>query len=214
MGKEKNFYILFFSFFISINSLWAQCPGLSAGTHTLCDPALSTISLVHSGNVDFNFTRFNEINGGIVQSGSTQIRIKTKNNPSSTCQWKLVMYVSNFSGTTSPTDWSNQVSYGSAAVGVIPQLDLLEIRVDNFCHTASNSGIWQRFSALNGASLDIINSAILTPAGTCLSQVNGAGDFSSNYGEYNFTVDYRIIPGYSKKPGIYSIKIIFCLSEM
>jgi len=192
----------------------AQCPGLSPGTHTLCDPLLSSISLAHSGNIDFSFDQFNEINGGITQSGSTQIRVKAKNNPTSACQWKLVMYVNNFSGTTTPTDWSKQQNYGLSASGAIPKLDLIEIRVDNFCHTPFNSGQWQRFAALNGASIDIINSSSLVPSGACSAQVNGDGDYLTNFGEFNFTVDYRIIPGVSKTPGVYTIKLTFCLSEM
>ena len=192
----------------------AQCPGLGAGTHTLCDPLASSITLAHSGNIDFLFDTYYQINGGITRGGSTQIRIKAINNISSTCQWKLVMYVSNISGTATPTDWSNQTLYGAAGSGSIPQLDLLEIRLDNFCHTPTNAGAWQQFAALNGSSIDIINSAMLVSAGSCVTQVNGAGDYLSNFGEYTFTLDYRIIPGITHKPGMYAIKISFCLSEM
>ena len=76
--RLRNFFLWTLILFSKLAN--AQCPGLGAGTHTLCDPLASSITLAHSGNIDFLFDTYYQINGGITRGGSTQIRIKAINN--------------------------------------------------------------------------------------------------------------------------------------
>lgn len=195
-------------------SIFSQCPGASASN---CDPVISTISLTNPSSTEFNFDTFSEISSGIVLSGSSLIKIKTFNNPALTCKWNLKMYVFNF-GTIPITDWQTLANYGSVSSALTPPLNLIEVRLSNYCLTPTSNGIWQNFAASNGASIDIINNIGINLPGAApacgLGQTNTAGSYLTNYGEYSFTIDYRIVPGYVYKPGRYTIKIVYCLSEM
>ena len=119
-----------------------------------------------------------------------------------------------------PTDWETTVPYGAAGSGVPPALDLLELRVSNVCNTPLNSGLWQKFAPLTGSVIDIVNNVALDPStpGICDLQTNGEGSYLTNYNEYSFTIDYRLIPfdaalGFIYRPGRYELHIKFCLQE-
>lgn len=208
-----TFTQLFLSFLLIINcqsfSLFAQCgPPLSAnclgipGSELICST---------SGNVNFTFDSFSEYNAGISLSGSTVLRLKVLPNNAS-CKWILRVYVDNNPlGGTPADEWETNVPYGVS--GSKPTLDLLDLKVYNGCNTPLFSGIYRSFGAANGEYLDIINNAGIIPAGSCITNVNGAGSYLTNYNEYNFTIDYRIVPGLNYKPGMYQISLRFCLVE-
>ncbi len=198
---------------VSLQSL-GQCPGPVGGAAN-CDPALSQMIITNNPNVEFSFDSFGTISGGVELNGSSVIRIKAVNNPAATCKWNLKMYVYNGGGTTPPAEWETLTNYG-ATTGATPQLDLIQVRVTNFCGTPINNGQWQTFTPLNGSALDIINDVFnLNVAGACNgSQTNSQGSYLTNNGEFSFTIDYKIKPGYSFEPGRYVIKLVYCLSEM
>jgi len=197
--------------------LSAQCPGPSGPTG-ICDPAQSQMLITNNPNIEFLFDSFGKINSGIELNGSSIIRIKALNNPGMTCKWNLKMYISNGGGTTPPAEWSALTNYGTSS-GSEPTLDLIEVRVSNYCATPIANGQWQTF-VLSGApstssSIDIINDILnLNLPGSCsMQQTNTEGSYLTNYGEYSFTVDYRIRPKKNTAPGRYVCKIIYCLSE-
>ena len=217
----KSPYIIPFSLFILfLQSIgYGQC---GAPPTSNCDIALSNIIMTTPDRIELVFDSFGEYKGGITVNGSSIIRLKIISNvlPPFPCQWKLRMFVTN-NGWGIPTDWETTVPYGAAASGVPPALDLLELRVSNVCNTPTNSGLWQRFAPLTGSVIDIINSAALTPAGTCnpATPTNGAGTYLTNYNEFSFTIDYRLKPfdpllGFIYRPGRYDLHIKFCLQEM
>jgi hypothetical protein len=184
---------------------------------TNCDPTASQIGITNSPDVEFNFDSFKDINGGIVLNGRTVVKVRAVNNPAQTCKWNLIMYVNNGGGVTPPSEWEELTVYG-AGTAASPSLNLIEVRVSNACGTPINNSLWQSFAALNGSSINIINDVTnpgLNFPGFCNgSQVNTEGSHITNYGEYSFTIDYKIMPGFIYKPGRYNIKITFCLSEM
>jgi hypothetical protein len=217
----KRYYgIIFFLFLIIIQKNGnSQC---AAVVPVNCDPALSDIILTTPDRIELVFDSFSEYKGGITLNGSSIIRLKIISNvlPPFPCQWKLRMIVSNNAWAV-PTDFETVVPYGGGASGVPPALDLLELRVSNVCNTATNSGMWQTFAPLTGSTLDIINSALLTPAGTCnpATPTNGEGSYLTNYNEFVFNIDYRLKPfdavsGFIYAPGRYELHIKFCLQEM
>lgn len=128
------------------------------------------------------------------------------------------MYISNGGGTTPPAEWEALTAYG-ASTGTVPTLDLIEVRVSNYCATPLRNGQWQTFtlSAVPATvpCIEIINDVLnFNLPGNCNGvQTNTQGDYLQNYGEYSFTVDYRIRPSKGMAAGRYVCKIIYCLSE-
>lgn len=202
-------------FFILLRGIgYCQCgPPATAN----CDPVTSKIILATPSNLELIFDSFSEYNGGITLNGSSIVRLKVFSNvlPPSPCTWKLSMIVSN-GAWPAPAEWENLAVYGGGASGTNPTLDLLQLKVTNGCSTPINNGVWQTFAPLTGSVIDIINSGVTTPAGTCnpALQTNGEGSYLTNYNEYSFTIDYRIVPGLTFIPGRYELSIKFCIVEM
>lgn len=162
------------------------------------------------GNLDFTFDNFSKYNGGVTFSGATLLRLKVLANDAS-CKWVLRMYIDNNGGGTPMNEWETSFPYSVS--GLKPTLDLIQVKVYNGCNTPISSGIYQNFAASNGAPIDIINDATLNVAGSCITNVNGAGSYLTNYNEYSFTIDYRIVPGLTYAAGMYTLNIHFCLVE-
>jgi hypothetical protein len=165
-------------------------------------------------NYNFTFDNFGSYNGGITYTGATVLKIKTRDlSPADVCHWRLKMHI--HTNHTSGTSWDTTAVYGSGDAGVYPPLDLLSVRVYNACGTPFNNLVMQNFPNANDAELVIIDDAVLNLPGPPCSgeQVNAAGSYLSNYGEYTFNIDYRIKPGTVYTPGRYEISVWFCLSE-
>ena len=183
----------------------SNCSGISPG-------GTSEFHLIPSpNNVDFTFDELSDYLGGRTISGSTVLKLKVDAFNAS-CKWKLVMYLDNNS---SPGDeWETKTPYGTS--GVTPEVDLIQVRVYNPCGTPQSNNVYQTFSNMV-TILPIIDAAAINPAGLCNgSEVNSKGSYLWDYGEFSFTIDYRITPGLTAnyKPGIYELKIRFCLVEL
>lgn len=201
--------VLMLLFFIQPSALRAQCPAPPSAN---CQGIpMSELILSSPGNVDFTFDGITKYNAGITQSGSTILRIKVLPNNAS-CKWVLRVYIDNNpSGGTPGSEWESIYSHGLS--GSTPVLDLLQIKIYNACNTPISSGIYRNFTNVNGSYLDIINSAALIAAGSCLPNVNSAGTYLTNYTEFSFTIDYRIVPKMIHTPGTYQISLRYCLVE-
>lgn len=165
-------------------------------------------------NIDFTFSDIQKYISGITLSGATQLRLRVDEQNPGACRWKLIMYIDN-NGHLPANEWDTIFTYGNA--GSIPELNLIQVKVYNGCGTPLNNGIYQIFSG--NTQYDIIeiipDDGNFYPPGNCDgSHVNTAGSYLTYYNEYNFNIDYRIIPGFQHRPGIYQIKIHFCLVEV
>lgn len=164
-----------------------------------------------NGAVDFTFDEFSKYRSGITISGATTLRLKVLSNNSS-CKWALRVYIENNPASGTPVDeWETLNTYGNGTDA--PTLDLLSFKVYNGCGTPINNNVYQNFAATNGAFLDIVNDVTLTAAGSCTTNVNGAGTYLTNPSEFTFMIDYRVVPGLSFSPGTYQINLHFCLVE-
>ncbi len=182
-----------------------------------CEDAItgdSRLIMSTPSNIDFVFDKFSQYTGGIIMAGSTELHVRV-DALTAACKWSLKMTVDNNVGATVPavTDWYKGLTYGLGTTGATPQLDLIEIKVYNGCNTPIASGTYQNFMAATGSSIDIINDIVINPAGSCATNVNGPGWYNGNHNEYNFMIDYRIVPGFNFSPGLYQLKINFCLVE-
>lgn len=208
--------VLFVLFFFIPNNFFPQSPCSISSAN--CDVANSDIVMDTPANKELYFDTFAKYAGGLTLNGSTILKVKVASNPSPpfTCQWKLVMIVSNGGISVTPTtsEWESLVSYGSGTTSNKPTIEFLQVRVSNGCGTPQSSGVWQNFNPVDGDVIDIINPVSLTPAGGCNAETNGVGTYlGPNYNEFSFTVDYRVKPEYLFTPGRYELSIKFCLVE-
>lgn len=207
----------YISLILVLNSIVALSQVCNNPTTSNCVDAISGSSrflMSTPGNIDFTFSDINKYVSGITISGATQLRLKVDEQNPGACRWKLIMYIDNNNHLPS-NEWEPLYTYSSS--GNIPELDLIQVKVYNGCGTPLNNGIFQIFSGNTQYDiLEIIpDDGNFYPSGNCDgSHVNTPGSYLTDYNEYNFNIDYRIIPGFQYRPGIYQIKIHFCLVEV
>ncbi len=178
-----------------------------------CDKV--TLLLSSSPNVDFTFDTFGKYLGGITENGVSQLKVTVDNsltnNPD--CRWNLVIYIDNSSNPVTPSDeWELLTPHSSS--GTTPKINQLQIRVRNRCNTSTTGSGFFNANVLPGQPIVLIsNTGITIPAGSCVTNVNGPGNYIKNYDEFTFDIDYRIAPGLSMRSGIYQLRLKYLLTE-
>lgn len=199
----KNFVFLIISVF-SLNLANAQ---IHCGVVEIV-PNTSVNELV-------TFDDFSNYEGGIIVNSVARIRLNIENQAivDPLCSWSLTMEVENNPGAGTPAlEWEELALYGTGNANN-PSIDILEVRVTNACSTSPIDGTWQTFTN-HGDLIDIIAPLLpVTPAGSCAPNVNGPGNYLSNYNEYNFDIDLRIRPDFTLNPGIFQLNLKFHLEE-
>jgi hypothetical protein len=179
-----------------------------------CDRVILTLS--SQPNADFTFDTFGKYIGGITQNGITQLKVLVDNSLTSNpdCRWNLVIYVDNSSNPATPTDEWELMSQHTLS-GSTPKINQLQLRVRNRCNTSLTGNSFFNTNVLPGQPIAIIsNTGITIPSGSCTTNVNGPGNYTTRYDEYTFDIDYRIIPGLSLKSGIYQLRLKYLLTEV
>jgi hypothetical protein len=177
-----------------------------------CDAV--TLTLSGQTNLDFTYDTFGKYLGGITQNGVTRLRINVNNSITSNpdCRWNLVVYIENGSGGTPNDEWESV--YSQSLSGTPPKVDMLQLRITNRCNTSQTGTQFFNVPVTVGQAIMVItNTGITTPAGACTTNVNGPGNSTTNYDEYNFDIDYRLQPGVGLKSGIYQLKVRYVLAE-
>lgn len=187
--------------------------------------SFSATAQIHCGSVSIDpntaatanlvFDTFSDYQGGVTINSVATVRVRVEDQaiPDPDCRWFLYMEVYNNPGAGTPAgEWETLFQYG-AGTAPTPDIDILQVRVRNACQTAPIDGVFQNFNN-DGDILDIIADLLpLTPAGSCAQNVNGPGDYLTNYNEYTFTIDIRVTPGFLFSPGIYELGVKFHLEE-
>lgn len=169
--------------------------------------------LSSSGNVDYTFDSFGKYLGGITQNGVSQLKVTVDNsitnNPN--CRWNLVIYIDNNNAPVQD-EWEILTPYTMS--GSKPKINQLQIRVKNHCNTSITGNSFFSANPVPGTPIILIqNTGITIPAGSCITNVNGPGNYTKNYDEYTFDIDYRVLPGLSLKSGIYQLRLKYLLTE-
>ncbi len=165
---------------------------------------------------DFVFDSFSKYISGITYHGIANVNVKVDDqvpaNPN--CKWMLSMTVENNpSGGTAADEWETLSTYGTGTSSP-PKIDILGVRITNSCATSPVDGVYQNFN-LSGDMIEIIeNTGIRINAGSCTTNVNGPGNYLTNYSEFHFQIDFRITPGFDYDPGIYQLQVKFELAEV
>lgn len=194
-------------------------------TYLLIVCSIGAQAQIHCGSVSFEpntpvaanmiFDSFSQYTSGITINNVATLRLRIEDQaiPDPDCRWFLHMEAfNNPVAGTAPADWETLSTYGSGTAPV-PTMDIMEIRVRNACQTSPIDGAFQSFNQ-HADIIDIIADLLpTTPAGSCATNVNGPGNYQTNYGEYNFAIDIRVKPGYAYSPGIYELAIRFHLEE-
>jgi len=206
MKKTKSYII-----FLLILSF-----GLTASLHAQIVCADVEIVSTPGERADFVFDSFSKYISGVTYHGIANVNVKVDDqmpaNPN--CKWMLTMTVENNPSSGTPADeWETLTTYGAGA-SPPPEIEILDVRVTNICATSPIDGVYQNFT-LNGDFIDIIeNTGIRIDAGSCVANVNGPGSYLTNYDEFHFQIDFRIIPGFTYQPGIYQLQVKFELVEV
>lgn len=214
--KLKLQYIIIYYIILSFE-LYAQCTNCSSPTTANCFDVTSGNSrfiLDGKTNYDFTFDELTEYARGITYVGQTTLKLTVGEQTAGACKWKLVMYIDN-NNTLPANEWEPLVYYGNS--GTNPQLNLIQVAVYNGCGTPIANGVYQIFAGnTNCDQIDIIPALpVQNLPGACNgTQVNGPGSYLTNYNEFIFHIDFRIIPGFQLRPGSYQIRIRFCLVEV
>lgn len=206
---------------VGTTTTWSQasCPTSSSSN---CDGyPLSRLDLSQQGGgnlIEFEFNEISKYTSGITYYGQSILRITASDTAASgNCNWKLRMMVNNGGFPNPPTEWLQNIGYGTS--GSLPTIGLLEVRVTNNCQTSPINGDFKPFVlAQSGGQIVIIEDiGNINPAGIggCggNGQVNSAGSYLTSYGEFSFIIDYRIKPFFNYAPGKYDLNIKFCISE-
>lgn len=177
-----------------------------------CDQV--TLTTIGQTNLDFSYDTFGKYLGGITQNGATRLKINVSNtillNPD--CRWNLVVYIENGNGGTPNTEWESVYSQSSS--GNPPQVDMLQMRINNRCNTSQTGSQFFNVPVTVGQAIMVItNTGITIPAGSCTTNVNGPGNATTNYDEYTFDIDYRLQPGLGLRSGVYQLRVKFVLTE-
>ena len=195
-------FLLLFSLAINCSPVYAQ---LHCGSVELI--------LENQGNSLFTFDNFSAYDGGVPRTTIARLKVRVEDKPVSDglCSWSLYLNADNNSAPA--TEWE-ELSLYSNGLGQNPLLNILELRVTNDCATSSLDGA---FIALSDVSdiIEIIKPMILDikAAGSCVENVNGPGDYISNYQEFTFKIEVRIKPGMNFNPGRFALTLNFRLEE-
>lgn len=193
-------------------------PACNVSATALCNDigSGSEFIMTTASNQDFSFDSMAEYLGGITHSGGSNLKIIVSEF-AATCRWQLHANIDNNAWPVN-TEWELVAAYPLAS-GTNPTIDLLQLRVHNECSSALDPVEVYSTIANTGATFAIVEQPAATNnapgAATCLTQdnVNLAGSYLVDYGQFHYVIDYRIIPTLGLKAGFYQVVVRYCLTE-
>lgn len=162
--------------------------------------------LTTSPNVDFVFNTIEKYQNGIVIPHVLELKVNVTG-----AEWDLYM------GATTITagSWNVSTTYSNVGSATIP-VGLLQARVYDMSNTQQTGGGFFPLTDvatpiyLVGSSADdpTVNCGDAVPTGT-----NTPGDYITSPSCYKFNVDLKIDPGFSYRPGLYTMRVDFYIIE-
>ena len=204
-----NRFLFFISLFLTLNTFYS-----SAQTHC------GTVELIleEQGNTEFIFNNFSSYEGGFPRKTIARIKVRVTNKaiPDVLCSWNLKIRLDNGGA---PIDELEEFNLYGDGLGQNPLLSIFEIRAINDCMTSEDYSNFIPLTDVTNAlelikpNIGTLEAADVINAGICVQNVNGPGDYISNYSEYTFKIELRIKPGLSYNPGTYGLTFNFRLEE-
>ncbi|WP_297815095.1 hypothetical protein [uncultured Polaribacter sp.] len=208
---------MYFLRYIVLFFLAIQNFGLYAQIHC----ASVELILDEEDNNEFTFDDFSTYSSGYARTTVARLKVKVEDKIPSDgfCSWSLIMNVDNNGAPLE--EWEELTKYG-LGLGNNPLLSIFEVKITNDCLTSPN---YDNFVPLDNSAHNIMKiiedimlnatpeTSDIVPAGSCLDNVNGPGDYISNYNEFTFKIEVRINPGMIYNPGKYALNLNFRLEE-
>jgi len=188
---------------LSINKLlFIVCCLLSASSNGQS----FTFDLKTSPNIDFTFNTIDKYKTGIIIPHALELKVVAAGG-----QWDLYMGAT----VTSTGNWNVISSYSSTGISP-PPIGLLQARIYNIKNTEE---IGPGFFALTDIAMPtyiigtaardtIHNCSDMNPIGT-----NQPGNYNADPGCYRFNVDLKVNPGFTYRPGLYTLRVDFIIIE-
>lgn len=189
-----------------------QVPGDLCNITDLVPPS-AYIMEPDPSNVNFIFDSFGEYLSGITYNGATNLKLDITES-TGPCRWRLHTHMVNLA-VGCDASWDLLTAYGPPT-GALPTMPLLQVRMRNECNTPIPGNAFFTLATDCDDELIINSAAEITPTNpgcTGGGNVNTEGSFLVNYDEYHFNIDYRVVPGFTLRPGLYQLTVRFCLSE-
>lgn len=168
-------------------------------TAQTCDIALKT-----TPNVNFTFNSIDKYLNGIVVPNVLELKLMAVST-----EWDLYI------GATTVTagSWNVSTHYSTAGISP-PPVSIVEARVYNANSTSQTGAGFFPLTDIatpvyligTNANDPAVDCSDLVPTGT-----NKAGDYLTSPGCYKFKVDLKIKPGFTYRPGLYTLRIDFVI---
>ena len=153
-----------------------------------------------SPSINMIFNTVAKYQSGLVQYNYMQLNVETDRT------WDL--YVG--TNTSTENEWDEIQSYSTS--GITPPSSLVQLRFRNGSSTPNESGFFPLQDNNNPTYL--IGTSALDDEIPCANTgTNAAGSYTTSPGCYQFNLDLLIQPGFSYRPGLYRIEIVFTLME-
>lgn len=157
-------------------------------------------SLKTSPTVNLVFNTIEKYQDGLVQYNFLQLNIETDRT------WDL--YVG--ANTSVQGEWDEDLRYSSS--GTTPLVDILELRFRNAQNTSQEDDFFP-IRDVNDPVYIIGSDAADVEKACGLEGANAAGSYLTAPGCYQFNLDLKIKPGFTYRPGLYRMEIVFTLYE-
>ena len=161
-----------------------------------------SFALTTSPNITFDFNTIQKYQNGITIMNACTLNIEAVGT-----QWDLYVGAT----TTNVGFWDVTTTYGSN--GTLPTIGIMKLQFRNASATSLMSG----FFALQDRSTPtyiIGTSSAPDVAITCPNLgTNTAGTYLTNPSCYKFNIDLRIVPGFTLRPGLYTIRIDYIIVQ-
>ena len=161
-----------------------------------------SFALTTSPSITFDFNTIQKYQNGITIMNACTLNIEAVGT-----QWDLYVGAT----TTNVGYWDVTTTYGSS--GSLPTIGILKLQFRNAAATSLMSGFFP-LQDRSTPTYIIGTSSAPDAAITCPNLgTNTAGSYLTSPSCYKFNIDLRIVPGFSLRPGLYTLRIDYVIVQ-
>ena len=161
-----------------------------------------SFALKTSPNITFDFNTIQKYENGITIMNACTLNIEATGT-----QWDLYVGAT----TTNVGYWDVTHTYGST--GSLPTIGIMKLQFRNAAATSLVSGFFS-LQDISSPTYIIGTSSAPDAAVSCPNVgTNTAGSYLTSPSCYKFNIDLRIIPGFSLRPGLYTLRIDYVIIQ-